>query len=25
MVDFVGGKSAADTAAAIQQAWDSIK
>jgi alpha-glucoside transport system substrate-binding protein len=25
MVDFVGGKSAADTAAAIQKAWDEIK
>jgi alpha-glucoside transport system substrate-binding protein len=25
MVDFVGGKSAADTAAAIQQAWEAIK
>jgi len=25
MVDFVGGKSAADTGAAIQKAWDEIK
>ena len=25
MVDYVGGKSAADTGAAIQKAWDEIK
>ena len=25
MVDFVGGKSAADTGAEIQKAWDAIK